>query len=141
MNDDFKPTKNAAAKPASNSAEQLENAASDAAVRVRIFDLARAIPSGRVLSYGALGARCEPPISGYICGRIMNHAPRDVPWWRVVAKDGSLPISKRNPHLAQEQRAKLQTEGVQFDEQNRVLIERFSAQSEPRLFENDERAD
>src|SRR3712207_5560008 len=86
----------------------------------QVFALARSIPVGRVLSYGALGARCEPPISGYICGRIMNTVSDDVPWWRVVAKDGSLPIAKRNPHLAMEQRTHLESEGVEFDDEGRV---------------------
>ena len=114
---------------------ETTNAASDERIVAQIYDLARAIPSGRVLSYGALGAQCEPPISGYICGRIMNNVPLGVPWWRVVAKDGALPISKRNPHLAHEQRTKLEAEGVRFDEENRVLMERFSALSSPTLFD------
>jgi alkylated DNA nucleotide flippase Atl1 len=106
------------------------DAASDAALIAQVYERARAIAPGRVLAYGALGAQCDPPISGYICGRIMNRALQDVPWWRVVAKDGSLPISKRNPALAQEQRRKLQDEGVQFEE-DRVLMERFSADAHP----------
>ena len=87
----------------------------------QVIALVRAIPSGRVTSYGALGARCEPPISGYVCGRIMQQIS-DVPWWRVVAKDGRLVISKRAPHLAQEQRAHLESEGVAFDEDGRVQM-------------------
>ena len=91
----------------------------------QVFALARQISAGRVTSYGALGARCEPPISGYICGRIMNNAGEDVPWWRVVAKDGSLPISKRNPSLAARQRELLRNEGVEFSDDNRVLESYF----------------
>jgi methylated-DNA-protein-cysteine methyltransferase-like protein len=106
--------------------EQPHDASTDATIIEQVFNAARAIPSGRVISYGALGARCDPPISGYICGRIMNNAVNDVPWWRVVAKDGSLPIAKRNPHLAQEQRDRLQAEGVEFDAKGRVLMEKFS---------------
>jgi methylated-DNA-protein-cysteine methyltransferase-like protein len=102
------------------------DAASDATIVAQVYERARAIAPGRVLAYGALGALCDPPISGYICGRIMNQVLQDVPWWRVVAKDGSLPIAKRNPALAQEQRDKLRAEGVEFDEEGRVLIERFS---------------
>ena len=102
------------------------DAVSDATIVQRIYALARAIPAGRVLSYGALGARCEPPISGYVCGRIMNNVGDDVPWWRVVAKDGAMPIAKRNPMLAQRQRALLQAEGVEFDQAGRVQMENFS---------------
>lgn len=105
-----------------------------ATIRAQVYDLARSIPVGRVMSYGAVGARCEPPISGYVCGRIMNVVESDVPWWRVVGKDGKLPISKRNPHLAQEQRALLETEGVGFDDEGRVLMEKFRADVQPNLF-------
>ena len=94
----------------------------------QVFDVARAIPLGRVLAYGDLGARCQPPISGYICGRIMNNAMDDVPWWRVVAKDGSLPIAKRNPQLAQRQRDLLEAEGVAFDDKGRVKMDDFRAE-------------
>ena len=97
------------------------------AMAVQVFDAARAIPAGRVLAYGELGARCEPAISGYICGRIMNNVADDVPWWRVVAKDGSLPIAKRNPTLAERQRDLLSAEGVEFDESGHVKMDEFRA--------------
>jgi methylated-DNA-protein-cysteine methyltransferase-like protein len=92
----------------------------------QVFAHARSIPAGRVIAYGALGALCTPPISGYICGRIMNQTLDDVPWWRVVAKDGSLPIAKRNPTLAKEQRDKLAAEGVTFDDEGRIPMSEFA---------------
>ncbi|PQV65123.1 methylated-DNA-protein-cysteine methyltransferase related protein [Abditibacterium utsteinense] len=93
-------------------------------IRRQIWQLAREIPSGRVISYGALGKRSEPPISGYICGRIMALAMKDVPWWRVVGKDGKLPIGKRGPENAARQRELLREEGVEFDE-NGAILRRF----------------
>ncbi|HEX9997880.1 MAG TPA: MGMT family protein [Abditibacterium sp.] len=84
-------------------------------LRDQVMRLAGEIPIGRVISYGALGKRCEPPISGYICGRVMGNVMDDVPWWRVVGKDGALPISKRGPLHSQMQRDLLVSEGVQFD--------------------------
>jgi methylated-DNA-protein-cysteine methyltransferase-like protein len=104
------------------------NAATDAKIIEQVYAHARQIPAGRVISYGALGARCTPPISGYICGRIMNQAHDDVPWWRVVAKDGSLPIAKRNPLLANKQRQHLLDEGVEFDEDGRIRMKEFGAE-------------
>ena len=92
----------------------------EAEIRQQVFATVHAIPRGCVLSYGEVGARCEPPISGYVCGRIMSQATKDVPWWRVVAKDGALPIRKRNPHLAVEQRQRLEEEGVAFDKEGRA---------------------
>ena len=103
------------------------DAAGDAALIAQVNEIVHSIPKGRVMSYGAIGRRCEPSISGYICGRIMHSATSDsgVPWWRVVGKDGNLPIRKRNPLLSLEQRERLEAEGVEFDAEGRVLMVEF----------------
>ena len=79
-----------------------------------------AIPSGRCTNYGALGRALTTPVSGYVVGRWMAAAPHGIPWHRVVAKDGSLPTAKRDPHLAKEQEATLRAEGVPFTPDGRV---------------------
>ena len=93
--------------------------------REQVFEAARAIPAGRVTSYGALGQACNPPISGYVCGRIMGVVMKDVPWWRVVGKDGQLPIRKRHPELETRQRQLLSEEGVEFNEQGHIKARFF----------------
>ena len=103
-----------------------EDDTTDDQIKAQIFDIVRAIPAGRVLSYGAVGAGSTPPISGYICGRIMQNVPNDVPWWRVVGKNGNLPIHKRNPELSILQRETLEAEGVDFDETGSVKMTEFS---------------
>lgn len=84
-------------------------------LRAQVERLCREISRGRVISYGALGARCEPPISGYVCGRVMGRVMDVTPWWRVVGKTGNLPIHKKGPERAREQRELLEKEGVEFD--------------------------
>jgi alkylated DNA nucleotide flippase Atl1 len=76
--------------------------------------------------YGALGAQGRTADQWLHCGRIMNNVADDVPWWRVVAKDGSLPISKRNPQLGHTATGELEDEGVEFDDKGRVKMEVFS---------------
>lgn len=44
----------------------------------------------------------------------MAQCPSDIPWWRVVAKTGKLPVWKRDPALEDEQRERLRSEGVPF---------------------------
>ena len=84
-------------------------------LRAQVERLCQAVARGRVISYGALGARCEPPISGYVCGRVMARVMDTAPWWRVVGKAGTLPIHKRGPDKARQQRELLESEGVEFD--------------------------
>lgn len=103
-----------------------EDEAMNDAIAAQIHAIVREIPAGKVLSYGAVGERSTPPISGYICGRIMGHVPPDVPWWRVVGKDGNLPIRKRHPELSIQQRDLLISEGVEFDESGRVIMAEFA---------------
>ena len=62
-------------------------------------------------------------MSGFLVGRRMASAPDGVPWWRVVAKTGSLPIGKRHPKLMSEQEATLREEGVPFLDRGKVDME------------------
>ncbi len=79
-----------------------------------LWDLVRAIPRGRVCTYGMLGASLKHRASGFIVGRWMAQCPDGVPWWRVVAKSGSLPIAKVSPVHEFDQRRLLEKEGVRF---------------------------
>ena len=76
---------------------------SSESAEARILDAIRAIPEGFVRTYGDVS-----PGAPRLAGRILKtvHAP-DVPWWRVVRADGSLPVGEA-------QRARLDAEGVPF---------------------------
>jgi len=58
----------------------------------RVLDVVAAIPAGRVMSYGdvaaAIGSRAARGV-----GQVMAYYGGEVPWWRVVRADGSLPPS------------------------------------------------
>jgi len=90
----------------------------------QVYAFVRQIPTGKVLSYGQVAEACGVPSARQV-GRWMAFAPDDVPWWRVVGADGTLRIQRRDPMLAQLQRAHLASEGVQFDPEGRVLMEQF----------------
>lgn len=81
-----------------------------------LFALVRKIPHGRCAAYGLLANSLEKRVSGLVVGRWMARAPDGVPWWRVVAKDGRLPIWKVSPFAADEQRIRLEAEGVEFED-------------------------
>ena len=66
----------------------------------QILDAVRAIPPGFVCTYGDLA-----PGSPRHAGRVLHGATAEIPWWRVVRADGSLPLGAA-------QRARLDAEGV-----------------------------
>ena len=59
-------------------------------------------------------------------GYALSHLPpgTDVPWWRVVNRRGALSTSSLTG-AAQLQRALLEEEGVEFDENGEASWERF----------------
>jgi methylated-DNA-protein-cysteine methyltransferase related protein len=65
-----------------------------------ILDAVRAIPEGFVRTYGDLA-----PGAPRFAGRVLHETTEDVPWWRVVRADGSLPVGEA-------QRVRLDAEGV-----------------------------
>ncbi|MFN8140574.1 MAG: MGMT family protein [Fimbriimonadales bacterium] len=79
-----------------------------------LWEIVREIPKGKVMSYGDVGKLLPNPCSGFLVGRWMAQAPDGVPWWRVVAQSGNLPIGKRGYELAEKQAQKLKREGVRF---------------------------
>lgn len=89
-----------------------------------VFQCVRAIPAGKVVSYGQLAEMARGVrLTARQVGGIMAMAPPDAPWHRVLAVDGSLSIHKRDPALAQEQRRRLEEEGVVFLPNGRVDME------------------
>ena len=84
--------------------------------RDELYELVAKIPSGRCAGYGALGRYLTHPVSGYVVGRWMASASAGLPWWRVVAKDGTLVVARRDPSMGVEQRRLLELEGVPFEE-------------------------
>jgi alkylated DNA nucleotide flippase Atl1 len=64
-----------------------------------VLEIVRAIPSGRVMTYGdvaaTLGSRAARAV-----GQIMAHYGSDVPWWRVIRASGRPPIGHEHRALA-----------------------------------------
>jgi methylated-DNA-protein-cysteine methyltransferase-like protein len=56
----------------------------------RVYSLVAQIPEGRVMTYGQIAALCGSPRAARIVGGVAHYGPLDLPWQRVVKKDGSL---------------------------------------------------
>ncbi len=58
--------------------------------RDRVYVIVAQIPEGRVMTYGQIAAMCGSPRAARIVGGIAHYGDPDLPWQRVVKKDGSL---------------------------------------------------
>jgi len=94
-----------------------------------ILRVIRAIPRGRVTSYGEIAARAGLPRRARMVGRILgDYSAMKLPWQRVLRSDGRIAFStgSRGWH---EQRALLIDEGVAV-RNGRVDLARFGWQRE-----------
>ena len=96
------------------------------------YAVIRAIPIGRVMSYGDVAAHAGRPRQarrvGYALAAMKGG---DVPWWRVINAEGA--ISPRGPDGISEemQRGLLESEGVEFSHDRRVDLDRFRHRPDP----------
>lgn len=89
-----------------------------------IYAVVRQIPCGRVCSYGRVAVLAGYPgharLVGYALHALRASGSDEVPWWRVVNRNGFI----SNAYEPALQRARLEAEGVQVDESDRVDLER-----------------
>lgn len=83
--------------------------------RDRFWSIVRAIPRGRVATYGQVAALAGFPGHARLVGYALAALPADskVPWHRVVNARGGISLSPGS-HAARAQRALLEAEGVAF---------------------------
>jgi methylated-DNA-protein-cysteine methyltransferase related protein len=95
--------------------------------RKDVLAIVARIPQGRVTSYGAVAAMAGQPRAARGVGWILNRLPpdTDLPWWRVVNRDGGLSTYKLPGGAGPLQRARLEAEGVVLDPHHQVGDERF----------------
>lgn len=98
-----------------------------------VYALVRHIPSGKVLNYGRVAYLLGVPRGARAVGWAMSalkHGDRGVPWHRVVNAKGRVSI-KGSPEGAAEQRARLEAEGIVFDERGYLDMEHHLWQVAP----------
>ena len=89
----------------------------------KVYAVIRTVPPGQVISYGQVAFLAGNPHMARQVGWALHTCPSDVPWHRVVRKDGSLP--SLSPETSFRQRSLLEQEGVFFDEKGRVRRKYF----------------
>lgn len=56
----------------------------------QVYDLVAQIPEGRVMSYGQIALLCDKPGAARLVGQIAHFGSEDLPWHRVVNKNGQM---------------------------------------------------
>ena len=62
----------------------------DADFAKRVYDIVAQIPQGRVMTYGQIATLCGAAWAAWEVGQIAHTGPADLPWQRVVNKQGGL---------------------------------------------------
>jgi methylated-DNA-protein-cysteine methyltransferase related protein len=102
----------------------LHDADSYAPFTARAMKVLRAIPRGKVATYGLVAAAAGSPLAARQVVRVL-HTLSDkerLPWHRVIGSDGS--ISLRPGAGLEEQTARLKAEGVGVSEDGRVNMKK-----------------
>jgi methylated-DNA-protein-cysteine methyltransferase-like protein len=117
-------TQRASSQPSrtTESAGEEQRPADRQAFNQLVYDIVRAIPNGRLMTYGSIAALIPAPASvdplayrrvrARWVGYALGACPDDVPWQRVVNAKGR--ISARPGHGPPVQKVLLEEEGVVF---------------------------
>jgi methylated-DNA-protein-cysteine methyltransferase-like protein len=89
----------------------------------RVYEYVAMIPPGRVMTYGQLAALAGSAGAARIVGGIAHFGPEELPWHRVVNKQGGL--AGAFPGGRSEQAARLEAEGVAVDADYRVDVDKL----------------
>lgn len=93
----------------------------------RVYEVVRQIPRGRVTTYSAVATLVYSPRAARAVGQALR-AGRwpgdDVPWQRVINSQGHISV-RGDVARASRQRFLLEAEGVVFDTEGRIDLERF----------------
>ncbi|GAB4571623.1 MAG: MGMT family protein [Anaerolineae bacterium] len=107
-----------------------------------VWQIVRLIPPGKVSSYGQIASMIPPPPGydplryGHVRARWVGTAMRllppnsDIPWHRVINSRGTI-SNLPQPGAREEQRQRLEAEGVIFDEDERVDLKQFGWEGPP----------
>lgn len=89
----------------------------------RVQGLVAQIPRGKVMSYGQIAALCGSPRAARIVGGIAHFGDENLPWQRVVHKDGSLAAGY--PGGVSGHKQVLEAEGIKVSQDFKVDVDRL----------------
>lgn len=95
----------------------------DAEFKERVYKLVSQIPKGKLMTYGQLAALAGAAWAAWEVGQIAHTGPADLPWQRVVNKQGGL--ASGYPGGKSGHKAALEAEGVVVQGDYKVDIGRL----------------
>lgn len=88
----------------------------------KVWRIVMRVPRGRVVTYGMIATMIERRLTAIAVGWALRAAPPGLlPWHRVVNASGGLSTDRTNPGR---QRALLEAEGVVFEDDGTIDLER-----------------
>lgn len=93
----------------------------DAGFRDRVYALVAQIPKGRVMTYGQIAAMCGNARAARIVGGIAHFGDPDLPWQRVVNRQGGLAAGY--PGGREGHKQALEAEGFKVEDDYRVNVQ------------------
>lgn len=93
----------------------------DGHFKQRVYEIVAAIPKGKVMTYGQVATAAGAAWASWEIGQIAHTGPADLPWQRVVNKQGGL--ARGYPGSFDGHKKDLEAEGVVVNKDYRVNIE------------------
>ncbi len=90
-----------------------------------VIEMIKSIREGKVSTYGRIGLMAGQPSGARQVTRIFHTMSRkhDLPWRRVINAEGLISLPKYSGY--DEQKARLHREGIEFDEKDRIDLEKY----------------
>jgi methylated-DNA-protein-cysteine methyltransferase-like protein len=94
-----------------------------------IYEVVNRIPRGKVATYGQIAGLVGVPGHARQVGYALHALPggSEVPWHRVINRKGQVSL-RAHPSAEALQRALLESEGILFDEQEVIALEKYQWQ-------------
>ena len=93
----------------------------DEEFKQRVYQLVAQIPEGKVMTYGQIAAIAGAAWAAWEVGQLAHFGPTDLPWQRVVNKQGGL-ARGYVPGGLDGHKAALEADGVAVDEDYKVNV-------------------
>jgi methylated-DNA-protein-cysteine methyltransferase-like protein len=93
----------------------------DSDFKNRVYDIVGQIPKGKIATYGQVAAMAGAAWAAWEVGQIAHTGPADLPWQRVLNKQGGL--AKGYPGGYEGHKIAIEADGIEVGEDYKVNIE------------------